>query len=114
MTKFGTSAWEAKAKKRKAVRDHYREKFFVQNNVITHSDPLKFSGAPKSQRKRILKLMKITKKGGALSSDQEQMMSKLAIEMLRTGLGVGAMGGVCETKASFEDYSFTRLQEFFY
>jgi len=114
MVQFNTQAWQAKAKKRKAYRDHYREKFFKENGVTKNTDPLTFEGAPKSQRKRVVKLMKITKNGGALSRDQEEMLAKLSAEILITGLGRGEMGNVAKTRASFDDFTYAKLKSFFF
>lgn len=114
MTKLCSSEWAAKARKRKAYRDHYRDKVFRASGVTKGADPLSFSGAPIKQRKRILKLMKITKSGGALSEEQSKMMGLLAIEMMRMGFGKGEMGNVAETAQDFNIYSYTNFKKFFY
>ena len=114
MTKLASDAWIAKAKERKAYRDHYRDKFFRENGVEKGSDPLTFAGAPKSQRRLILKLMKVTKAGGALDKDQEDMLAKMAGEMLKSGLGTGELGSLAETISPLDDYSYANLKKFFF
>lgn len=114
MIQFSTPPWLAKAKKRKAYRDHYREKFFKENGVTKGADALTFSGAPTSQRKRVIKLMKITKGGNALSSDQEEMLAQMASQIMVTGLGKGEMGTVSKTISSFDDFTYAKLKSFFF
>lgn len=113
MTQLCSKEWAAKARKRKAYRDHYRDKFFTENGVSKGAIPSNQSGAPAKQRLRILKLMKLTKSGGALSADQEAMMVGLARQMLIVGLGKGIMGQVSESIQDMNTFSFSELKKFF-
>lgn len=113
MTQFGSKEWVAKAKKRKAYRDHYRDKFFSQFSVEKGAVPWSAAGSPAQQRRKILKLMKLTKSGDALTPDQEEMMVTLAKTMLQVGFGKGKMGATAPTVLDLNLVSYSTLKNFF-
>lgn len=113
MTQFGSKEWVAKAKKRKAYRDHYRDKFFGQFSVEKGAVPWDAEGPPAEQRRKILKLMKLTKSGNALTADQEEMMVTSAKTMLKVGLGKGNMGTTAPTLFDLNLVSYSNLKKFF-
>lgn len=113
MTQFGSKEWVAKAKKRKAYRDHYRDKFFSQFSVEKGAVPWSAEGSPIQQRRKILKLMKLTKSGNALTPDQEKMMVTLAKTMLQVGLGKGVMGITAPSLLDLDLVSYSNLKKFF-
>ncbi|RYG93339.1 hypothetical protein EU803_04370 [Loktanella sp. IMCC34160] len=114
MTKLCSAEWATKARKRKAIRDHYRDKFFAENGITKGADPLKFSGAPQNQRERVLKLMEITKSGGALTNDQVEMLETVKAQIMTVGLGSGELGAQAATTTSFDPFSYANLKKFFF
>ena len=113
MTRVDSDAWIPKAKKRKAYRDHYRDKFYEEFELKKLSSDMDIEGSPKKQRLQVLRLMNLTRKG-ALESEHAKMLTKMAVTLGSIGLGKGVMGAVSENRTNLHQYTMKKLRDFFH
>ncbi len=112
MTSFDEDAWIAKARKRKAYRDHCRDKFFTACGVSKGAGPSDVTETPFQKRRAVVALMKVARKG-IDDPDHRRMFSLLAIQMMRTGIGKGAMGHFSGNILDLEEHCNEGLRSFF-
>lgn len=111
MTKIDSDAWIPKAKKRKAFRDHYREKFFSDVGLKKGAHVQQISGAPEGQARQIKKLLALTASGSILEEDQKSHINVALNALSTAGLGTGDMGGTSENKDILDRYSMRSLRD---
>lgn len=111
MTRVDTDAWIPRAKKRKAFRDHYREKFFSDVGLQKGSHVQQISGAPEGQARQIKKLLALTASGSILEQDQKSHINTALDAISMTGLGTGEMGGTSENRDILDRYSMRSLRK---
>lgn len=111
MTKVTESGWVAKAQKRKAYRDHQREKFFSEVGLTKGAHVQKVSGAPQDQRQTVQKLMTLTAKGSVLDGAHKANIASAAAALATAGLGMGGMGATAENQAFLEQFSMRNLRD---
>ena len=112
MTKIDSDGWKAKARKRKAYRDHCRDKFFSACGLAKGASEKDVSDAPFKKRLDVIGLMKITRKG-AVDAEQARMMTVMAVSLAQTGLGRGLMGSFAGQVFDIERNSPEALRSFF-
>ena len=113
MTRVDSTAWVLKAKKRKAYRDHYRDKFFAEVGLKKQSHEMDIQGAPQSQRLQVVRLMNLTRKG-ALASGHATQITEMAKILGSVGLGKGEMGSAAKLQVDLDQYTMKKLRAFFY
>lgn len=111
MTKINSDAWIPKAKKRKAFRDHYREKFFADVGLKKGSHVQQIAGAPEGQARQMAKLLALTASGSVLDSKQKSHIYAAIDALSVAGLGTGEMGAVSENKDILDRYSMRSLRD---
>ena len=111
MTKVDSNAWIPKAKKRKAYRDHMRDKFYKDVGAKKGEVQQTHSGAPKSQRLTTTRLLNLTRKGSAIGSDHSDVILQMAKALGSTGLGVGEMGATAKTQLDLDSVSMKNLRQ---
>lgn len=111
MARVDEDAWIPKAKKRKAYRDHYREKFFSEVGLRKGSHVQQISGAPADQLGIAQALLNVTAKGDVLDDTHKTMIKNTATVLLQVGLGHGAMGTVTENRTILDKYSMKNLRK---
>lgn len=111
MTRVDSAAWVPKAKKRKAYRDHVREKFYAEVGMKKGADVQDHKGAPQKQRVLVTQLLNLTRKGTVPDGDQKDMMILMAQALGSTGLGVGEMGSSAQTEELLKKYSMKNLRK---
>ena len=111
MSRVDSDAWIPKAKKRKAYRDHYREKFFAEVGLRKGSDVQTISGAPSEQASLVSDLLKITAKGDVIDPVQKTMIQEALGRLSAFGLGTGQMGSQSSNKQLFRTFSTKQLRE---
>lgn len=110
MTLITDKAWIDKAKKRKAYRDHYRDKFFAEVGVQKGQVEQHVIGAPKKQRLIAVKLLNATRKGG-LDPNHAKIVTAMAKTLASVGLGLGEQGKTAEIHDQLDKYSMTNLRK---
>lgn len=111
MTRYDSSAWVTKANKRKAYRDHVRDKFFSEVGATKNANAQGTTGAPQSQSSVVEGLLKLTAKGDLPDTGQKDMID-IAIKALSgVSLGAGEMGGTAQTQALLRQYSMKELRD---
>ncbi len=113
MTRVDSDSWIPKAKKRKAYRDHYRDKFFAEVSLKKHSHEREFKGAPQKQRLHVVRLMNLTRKG-SLEEEHVNFVIDMAKVIGSVGLGKGLMGSIEKSQEDLDQYTMKKLRDFFY
>ncbi|RJE86544.1 hypothetical protein [Paracoccus onubensis] len=111
MTRVDESAWVPKAKKRKAYRDQYREKFFGEVGLKKGAHVQDISGAPAEQQKLVRTLMELTMKGAIPDGPQKKHISAAMGTLTTVGLGFGDMGSVAANQDLLDRYSMKALRD---
>jgi len=113
MTRVDDTAWVPKAKKRKAYRDHYRDKFFNDVDMKRCANEKDITGAPQKQRLAVVRLLNITR-SGMLDHTHNAMITTMAKTIATNGLGKGIMGSVGDTQDDLKQYTMKNLRDFFH
>ncbi len=111
MTRVDSDAWIPKAKKRKAYRDHVRDKFYKEVGMKKGAVVQEHTGAPQKQRVLATQLLNLTRKGSVPDGAQKEMVTLMAKSLGSTGLGVGGMGSTAQTQDLLDRYSMKNLRE---
>lgn len=110
MTRVDSDAWIPKAKKRKAYRDHHRNKFFREVGLIKGADVQDITGAPHDGVSFVAELLDLTAAGSVPDPVHAATMAAMKGALMTAGLGIGQMGGVSETMARLDQYSLPVLR----
>lgn len=111
MTKVDESAWVPKAKKRKAYRDHHREKFFREVGLTKGAHVQDIAGAPEQQRQFVQDLLALTLRGAVPDGVHKSYIGAVAGAISVAGLGIGGMGGTATNQENLERYSMKALRD---
>ena len=111
MTRYDSSAWVAKANKRKAYRDHTRDKFFASVGLSKGESTYSQSGAPQSQQKTVLALLDLTLSSDLVDSNHSEMIRLVASTMASLDFGKGVMGGQAATDQNLAAYAMKSMRD---
>ena len=111
MTRVDSDGWIPKAKKRKAYRDHYREKFFADVGLQKGSHVQQVTGAPDGQAQQLQKLLALTANGSVLDAKHKAQIKLMMKALSATGLGSGEMGSVSANQELLDKYSMRSLRD---
>lgn len=111
MTKVDDSAWVPEARKRKAYRDHHREKFFREVGLSKGAHVQDITGAPEQQRHFVQDLLELTMMGALPDGAHKSYIGKAATVLGVAGLGMGGMGGIATNQENLERYSMRALRD---
>ncbi len=111
MTRVDSDAWIRKAKKRKAYRDHYREKFFRDVGLKKGAHIQEIGGAPLAQAKLVQQLLSLTAKGSVPDDEQRSHINAAIEAFTAVGLGAGNMGGTAANQEKLDQYSMRALRD---
>lgn len=111
MTKVDSSAWVPKAKKRKAYRDHHRDKFFREVGLSKGAHVQDIAGAPEQQRQFVQDLLELTVRGAVPDGAHKSYIGAAATVLSVAGLGIGGMGGAAANQENLERYSMKALRD---
>lgn len=113
MVKIDDAGWNALAARRKAFRDHHRDKFFAEVGMTKNADAQDISGAPQSRRLDAVRLLNLTRKG-VTDQGHAGMITQMAMLLGSSGLGAGGgMGATAGNVQKLADNSYTALRDFF-
>jgi len=107
MVEFASKGWEAKLKERRALRDHYRAKFFSAHGVSKRlKDPFEYDPSPAAQVATVKILQSKIKDGLEGDTDAFDTLKGL---MAQTGFSIPLVPGTDIGRPSVEKMSLSRL-----